>query len=203
MRFFFVMRISSCIQGSKVMLVPYLKEHVEKYHEWMKSDLLREQTASEPLSLAEEYEMQETWCADPDKCTFIILDLECYRREADQVKAMVGDTNLFLNMEADSSAGEIEIMIAEAAARGKGFALEALKLMITYCQRNLNIKRFIAKIGDENHPSIHLFTEKLGFTEISRSEVFREITFERVYHQPEYYYPNRDFVEIPITTVMK
>lgn len=37
-----------------------------QYHEWMKDPQLQEQTASEPLSLKEEFEMQTSWHLDPD-----------------------------------------------------------------------------------------------------------------------------------------
>jgi hypothetical protein len=39
----------------------------------MQSAELLEQTASEPLSIEEEYEMQRKWREDEDKCTFILL----------------------------------------------------------------------------------------------------------------------------------
>ena len=46
------------LTGSRVVLVPYRRAHVPKYHEWMKSTQLQELTGSEPLSLEEEYQMQ-------------------------------------------------------------------------------------------------------------------------------------------------
>lgn len=84
--------------GKDVVLVPYLREHVPRYHEWMQSDFLRgiivlrctrvlpcsfhkecihdygdtEMTASEPLSLDQEYAMQQSWREDADKLTFIV-----------------------------------------------------------------------------------------------------------------------------------
>lgn len=51
--------------GNKVILVPYRKAHVAKYHQWMANPFLQEMTASEPLSLEEEYEMQASWKEDP------------------------------------------------------------------------------------------------------------------------------------------
>eukprot|EP01083_Nonionella_stella_P246243 855166_1 len=64
----------TCLSGSKCLLVPYRPEHVETYHEWMKSPFLLEATGSEPLSLEEEIKMQLSWRDDDDKCTFIVLD---------------------------------------------------------------------------------------------------------------------------------
>lgn len=51
---------TTTLTGEKAMLVPYNKEHVAKYHEWMTNPELLELTESEPLSIDEEYEMQGT-----------------------------------------------------------------------------------------------------------------------------------------------
>jgi hypothetical protein len=62
------------LTGESVVLVPYCKEHVELYHEWMQSPELQEATASEPLSIDQEFAMQQSWATDEDKLTFIVLD---------------------------------------------------------------------------------------------------------------------------------
>lgn len=51
--------------GEKVVLVPYLREHVPRYHEWMQDPALLEATASEPLSLAQEFDVHRSWTLDP------------------------------------------------------------------------------------------------------------------------------------------
>jgi hypothetical protein len=55
------LNINMVISGDKVTLCPYRKEHVSTYHEWMKDPYILEMTASEPLSIEEEYEMQQSW----------------------------------------------------------------------------------------------------------------------------------------------
>jgi RimJ/RimL family protein N-acetyltransferase len=169
-------------------LVPYKKKHVEKYHEWMKDVELQEQTASEPLTLEKEYEMQESWHVDEDKLTFIILNNE---ESESEVERMIGDVNLFISTEdpfADPDdvtsenkknsvkIGECEIMIAEKAHRGKGLSKGIMSMCIEYAMQNDISSKFIAKIGYENVASQNLF-KKLGFVEESRAECFKEITY--------------------------
>ncbi|XP_030928185.1 receptor-like protein 9DC3 isoform X1 [Quercus lobata] len=105
------------LEGKKVIMVPYMEAHVPKYHEWMQHPALLQATASEPLTLQQEFRMQLTWTQDPNKQTFIVLDREMVVREFihgdPHVGAMVGDVNLYMNNFDDPNMAEIEIMIAE------------------------------------------------------------------------------------------
>ncbi|KAG0334279.1 N-acetyltransferase 9 [Podila humilis] len=140
-------------------------------------------TASEPLTLEEEYEMQESWHVDENKCTFIILarnnpDLQITAGNVLEQK-MVGDVNLFFNDHDDPHSAEIEIMIAEPDYRRQGMGLEAIRMMITYAFQSLNTTRITAKISTENKGSIQLFLTQLGFVQISYSQIFEEVTLEK------------------------
>ncbi|GJQ70874.1 hypothetical protein Trydic_g792 [Trypoxylus dichotomus] len=167
------------IVGDKVILVPYKREHVLKYHKWMKSQELLRLTASEPLTLDEEYNMQQSWLHDSNKCTFIVLDKVKYEETKNEVDAMIGDTNLFFTEPDNTLAAEAEIMIAEPSARGRGCGFEAMLIMFLYGYQKLNVKHYIAKITIDNAPSLYMFT-KMGFIETSRSQVFQEITLEKI-----------------------
>ncbi|XP_059169001.1 N-acetyltransferase 9-like protein isoform X2 [Physella acuta] len=148
----------------------------------MESEELRQLTASERLSLEEEYEMQRKWREDCDKCTFIILSKESYLTSSlsetskKEIECMIGDVNIFYTPNShDRSEGEVEIMIAEPSARGKSMGKEAVCLVMKYAQDILKTTLFTCKIGFENTTSLHLF-QSLGFIEISRSDVFKELT---------------------------
>ncbi|KAK6625583.1 hypothetical protein RUM43_005882 [Polyplax serrata] len=146
---------NTVIRGNSTLLVPYEEWHVPKYHEWMKSEELQLLTASEPLSLEDEYDMQKTWRLDPD--------IKYHLKQVTNDEVLTG---------------EVEIMIAEENARGKGLGKEALLMMLRYCVNNLGVNCFEAKIGISNYPSISLFS-KIGFEKIDENKIFKEYTFTR------------------------
>ncbi|XP_023287092.1 N-acetyltransferase 9 [Seriola lalandi dorsalis] len=169
---------NTLLEGHRVVLVPYNAEHVPRYHEWMKSPELQQLTASEPLTLEQEYDMQQSWREDDDKCTFIILDKQRWADPGvEEEQCMVGDVNIFLTDPTDPSLAELEIMIAETSYRGRGIGKEVIRMMMCYGATKLGVKKFQAKIGLDNEVSIGMF-KKLHFQEVSVCKVFKEVTLE-------------------------
>ncbi|GMI60905.1 hypothetical protein ScalyP_jg2170 [Parmales sp. scaly parma] len=87
-----------------ITLVPYLPIHVPTYHKWLSDPVLQEMTGSEPLSMAEEYEMCYSWQVDESKFTSIIV-FDTFNpaisttptNNINFVNKMVGDVNMFLS----------------------------------------------------------------------------------------------------------
>ncbi|KAL9112396.1 MAG: hypothetical protein Q9227_003238 [Pyrenula ochraceoflavens] len=155
---------------------------------------IQEATASEPLTLEQEYSMQKSWRHDSDKLTFIVCHpLQKINHSAvvktgidDTASTMVGDVNLFLSKPEDvvengkdvGVVGELELMIAERDEQRKGYGRVALITFLHFIQRHehtvlmefskgaSHFTYFRAKIGQENHRSLGLF-EGLGFVKTS------------------------------------
>lgn len=158
------------ILGNNVLLIPYKKEFVERYHEWMKDPHILQMTASEPLSLVEEFKMQEDWLTDPNKCTFIIAQKSS---EHSLIESIAGDVNFFFNDLEDPKRVEVDVMIGEATYRRRGYAKEAVSLAMMYAVLNLGVQRFYCKINQANLASLTLF-KRLGFVEVNYVEAFDE-----------------------------
>jgi len=182
------MRVNAhtAIVGDTVILVPYRTEHVEKYHLWMQSAELRELTASDELTLEQEYAMQRSWQEDEDKLTFIILarpleptpsNLELTNEDIGALP-MIGDVNLFFKNSREDPEFEVEceVMIAEPAYRGQRRAHAALALLLSYACDKLDVGKgsFVARIGAANTRSIALFSN-LGFKVVRTISVFDEV----------------------------
>ena len=97
-----IMRLNedTVLVGRRCVLVPYKEKYVKRYHAWMQDEELLALTASERLTLDEEFENQRSWRDDATKLTFIVLDrAQCFQGDDRfPVGAMVGDVNAFLTV---------------------------------------------------------------------------------------------------------
>jgi hypothetical protein len=112
---------------------------------------------------------------------------------------MCGDANLFL-MDDDASedyappptsstsssssapptppkAAEVMVMVADPSFRRKGVAREAVRALMQYAALELGVRRFVAKISDENEASMRLFGEALGYRVARRMPHFNEVHY--------------------------
>ncbi|KIJ66750.1 hypothetical protein HYDPIDRAFT_85456 [Hydnomerulius pinastri MD-312] len=187
------MKIDTVLRGQKVVLVPSRPEHVEKYHQWMCDPKLLKDTGTDPLTLDEVRDMEKGWREDEDKLTFIIL---ANGKGDISSLPMVGDVNLFLKgLPGDEDfEAEVGVMIAEQSYQRKGFAIEALRLMLTYATNSplsfscpplsqtvpsppsplpIRPESLVVRISQENLPSIKVF-QGLGFVETKGANAFGE-----------------------------
>ncbi|BFZ62757.1 hypothetical protein YB2330_003867 [Saitoella coloradoensis] len=195
------------VYNGKVTLVPYEAIHVPKYHEWMKDPAILEATASEPLSLEEEYEMQRKWREDGDKLTFIVLDQAKLRdgttsSKEEEVAAMIGDVNLFLSESYDDDddddedddfapkppkegpipyVGEVELMIAEPSYRGRGFGRSSLLLFLLYIVDRASL--IVSACSDRNCRLEKLMV-KIGEDNPTSLRLFESVGFMKAKEEP-------------------
>ncbi|KKP01386.1 hypothetical protein THAR02_06501 [Trichoderma harzianum] len=165
---------------------------------------IQEATASEPMTLEEEYENQESWRTSHDKLTFIVCEplsgaTSNENDEARRIMAQVddspdkmkGDINFFLYLADEDDdddevaepresstirlTGEVDVMIANTQHRGKGVGEAA-----EYARgEKLDVEKvqlvgLMAKIKQENTGSRALF-KKLGFTQEGEANYFGEV----------------------------
>jgi hypothetical protein len=165
---------------------------------------IQEATASEPLTLEEEYAMQQSWRKDADKLTFIVCRLgekleQTTAIEAgldDSSHAMIGDVNLFLSLDEDGTGrqalvtGELELMIAERGQQGKGSGRAALLSFLMYVlQHEAAIIRQYWKARDGQHsPSrFAYFSAKIGKENSGSLALFESLGFSRISEEPNYW----------------
>lgn len=168
---------------------------------------LQTATASEPLTLEEEYTMQTSWRTDADKLTFIACTpplsvRECVTPEKeDAPQCMIGDVNLFLSPDSDEDEdvkrensyaliGEIEIMVAQKEQQGKGMGKEILLAFLWY------ILHSVAIMMDEYHVSyrngkkrsyMKYLRVKINKDNLRSIKLFESVGFVKLSTKPNYF----------------
>ncbi|MCJ1477919.1 hypothetical protein MMC13_006593 [Lambiella insularis] len=189
---------NTAISTSKILLVPYEKHHVPTYHEWMQDAEIQEATASEPLSLDEEYAMQSSWRHDPDKLTYIAcLPLlnpaprPFFAGHYDDPSHMLGDVNLFLTESGDGSSliGEIELMIAVKSQQGHGYGRASLLAFLRYVVEHEEdlLEEFERDKMGESHLGLMELRVKIGEANVRSVGLFESVGFEAVGGEADYF----------------
>lgn len=179
---------TTVVHSKRLRLEPYSKHHVPKYHEWMKNPDIQAATASEPLTLEQEFRMQESWRQDNDKLTFIVNLSGLHGDDA-----MVGDVNMFLSLSEQGNAepvlmGEIELMIAETTQQGKGYGREALLLFFNYiAQHEQEIVQEYCKLDNATSMSLHNLSAKINQDNNRSLRLFESLGFKRTSEEPSYF----------------
>jgi len=160
---------------------------------------IQEATASEPLTLEEEYAMQRSWRGDADKLTFIVCRPDHgHQRDGNlDVDSMVGDVNLFISLGEDDDdtqhvVGELEIMIAEQTEQGKGYGRAALLAFLRYIVSHESdiVREFgqaATSVGDGDLIQFHHFAVKIGQANGRSISLFESLGFRKTTAAPSYF----------------
>ncbi|KAI9875913.1 MAG: hypothetical protein M1830_007784 [Pleopsidium flavum] len=220
------------VATNSILLVPYSQQHVLTYHEWMKDKVnlclvsqkrkaedsnqeIQQATASEPLSLEEEYDMQHSWRNDTDKLTFITcLPASSERAQAitgkdDAPAKMLGDVNLFLtsagndedgNKDSYTLVGEIELMIATKENQGRGYGRATLLAFMEYLsahQKDILDEYDQGRLGFLNVLSrLEYLRVKIAESNERSIRLFESMGFSRVSDEANYF----DEIELRLVT---
>jgi RimJ/RimL family protein N-acetyltransferase len=178
---------------------------------------IREATASERLTLDEEYSMQQSWRRDGDKLTFIVcVHPPAWDRSSDPKApiiaerddtpdTMVGDINLFLFEEAADDpedgafvpdrgfhgkkqlVGEVELMIARKEYQGQGIGRAAVLLFLWY----VVVQReeiIAAHRGTEDFEGVlRQLRVKIHHTNTRSIRLFESLLFKKKSEKPNYF----------------
>jgi len=169
----------------------------------MQDPHIQEATASEPLSLDEEYAMQRSWRSDHDKLTFIAClplpsssttsstPAQIRGGEHDAAERMIGDVNLFLSPadeDDEGCIGELELMIAPTSARRKGYGRATVITFLHYIQTHLDaiLDEYKQKLDMEKMILLQLRV-KIGSKNEKSIALFESLGFIKVHESVNYF----------------
>jgi RimJ/RimL family protein N-acetyltransferase len=165
---------------------------------------LQEATASEPLTLEEEFAMQRSWREDGDKLTFIACLPPLIENavkgvtplQHDSPEKMIGDVNLFLSSDEEYDSdrsgviGELEIMIARRDLQRQGYGRSVLLTFIWYVLENIDgiLQEFRGSETQPIEPSrLKALRVRIGSKNDRSIRLFESLGFQKTTETPNYF----------------
>ena len=168
------------------------------YGALIRSQAIQAATASEPLSLAEEYAMQQSWRNDGDKLTFITckplpdITASVISTTHDASSRMVGDINLFLARDegnADHIIGELELMVVRKEQQRKGYGRASLVAFTNYVltHQTAIMREYTGSYGSTTKLQLECLRVKVGQDNFRSITLFESIGFKKLTESPNYF----------------
>jgi len=173
---------------------------------------LQKATASEPLTLDEEYAMQRSWRLDADKLTYIACTVpEGLKQKEGSVSVhlgddspdrMIGDVNLFLLQDEEAEEddaqngpacviGEVEIMIARKDLQGNGYGRAVLLAFLWYVFMSLDriLKEYSRRnsVNAVGQTSLRFLRVKIDAENTRSIRLFESVGFSKLSETPNYF----------------
>lgn len=141
------------LTGEKVYLSPMFTDDAEQYARWMNNIEVTRYLgqASKCYSLDSEKKALERMVSEGHNYAMVL-------KEEDR---LIGNISL-MDVNYLYQTAELGIFIGEVADRGNGYGQEAIRLLIDYGFRFLNLKNIMLRVYSGNKQAIHVY-EKCGF----------------------------------------
>lgn len=147
------------IIGEKIYLSPFSLDDAEIYTQWLNNMEITDNLGiSDRMTTIENSRNWIKRVIDEKAYQFLIIDL--------QNDKILGKIELY-KVDYIKRIGEIGVFIAEKSDRGRGFAKEAINLLLDFSFNYLNLNNIMLGVFEFNKIAIELY-EKIGFKEIGR-----------------------------------
>lgn len=147
------------IIGEKIYLSPFSLDDVEIYTQWLNNMEITDNLGiSDRMTTIENSRNWIKRVIDEKAYQFLIIELKNDR--------ILGKIELY-KVDYIKRIGEIGVFIAEKSDRGRGFAKEAINLLLDFSFNYLNLNNIMLGVFEFNKIAIELY-EKIGFKEIGR-----------------------------------
>lgn len=150
--------MNNILQGKELLLRALEPEDLELLYQWENDTEIW--NVSETLSPISRYLLKK-YLENSHKDIFETKQLRFIIQTVED-KQSLGTIDLF-NFDPFHKRAGVGILIADKSQRKKGYATEALNLLVAYCREILKIHQLYCNISIENSASIELFL-KLGFS---------------------------------------